>query len=156
MSPYKPFRTRRGIHHFFLVRMFLFLWNFFTRSSWGLKIVSAGVICIFLGLFLPWVEIGDTGTMGAFSLLCGGAGWWISLMMVMVIVMLFSYDYTEKIKKIGGMNLDPKFFYARIGVVIILMNVIISTTLMGAARSINPDINIQLTTQMSGMVFTYV
>lgn len=70
--------------------------------------------------------------------------------------MLFSYDYTEKIKKIGGMNLDPKFFYARIGVVIILMNVIISTTLMGAARSINPDINIQLTTQMSGMVFTYV
>lgn len=77
-------------------------------------------------------------------------------MMVMVMVMLFSYDYTEKIKKVGGMNLDPKFFYARIGVVIILMNVIVSTTLMGAARSINPDINIQLTTQMSGMVFTYV
>lgn len=154
MSPYKPFRTRRGIHHFFPIRILEAIWVFFIRSSWGIKIVLSGMVCIFLGLFFPWVEIGTTDSLGAFSLLCGGIGWWTSLMMILALIVLFSYDYTEKIKKSWGVSLDPKYFYFRIGAVVFLMTAIVSVTLTGAARSLNGDIH--LTTQLSGMVFTYV
>lgn len=70
MSPYTPFRSRRGIHHFFVVRMLENIWFFFSKSTWGMKIVLVGTVSIFAGLFFPWIRIGDATHLGAFSLLC--------------------------------------------------------------------------------------
>ncbi len=75
-------------------------------------------------------------------------------MMILALVVLFSYDYTEKMKKSWWVSLDPKYLYFRIGIVIFLMTAIVSVTLTGAASQLNGDIH--LTTQLSGMVFTYV
>lgn len=152
MSAYTPFRTRRGIHHFLPIRILENLWFFFSKSSWGMKIVLVGMLSIFAGLFFPWIQIGDTTYLGAFSLLCGGLGWWISILMVVLFIHFFSYDFSQKVQKNWYINLDPKFLYVRIGTVIILMTIIVSISLIGAARTINGDIH--MTTNISGLVLT--
>lgn len=152
MSPYTPFRTRRGIHHFLPIRIWENIWFFFSKSSWGMKIVLIGVVSVFAGLFSPWVRIGDTTYIGAFSFLCGGIGWWISILMLSILAHLFSYDLCQRIQKSWHINLDPKFLYVRIGSIIILMTVIISISLTGSARNINPDIS--MTIDISWLVLT--
>lgn len=152
MSPYTPFRSRRGIHHFLPVRIFMNIWFFFSKSSWGMKIVIMGIVSIFAGLFFPWIQIGDTTRLGPFSLLCGGIGWWISILLAFILVHLFSYDVSRKIQKIWHISLDPKSLYFRIGGIIILMTVIVSITLTGAARTVNQDIS--MTLDASGLVMT--
>lgn len=152
MSPYKPFRTRRGIHHFLPVRIIENIWFFFMRSTWGLKIVIAGIICVILGLFSPWIEIGTTTSIGAFSLLCGGIGWWVSILLLILLTHMISYDVTQKIQKSWHVNFGSDHLYARFGGIIILMTIIVSICLTGAARSINSEI--RMTTEMSGLVLT--
>lgn len=152
MSPYTPFRTRRGIHHFFPVRILENLWFFFSKSSWGMKIVLVGVLSIFSGLFFPWIQIGETTSLGAFSLLCGGIGWWVSILMIFLLIHLFSYDFSQKVQKNWHVSMDPRDLYVRIGSIIILMTVMVSISLTGAARTINGDIT--MTTDISGLVLT--
>jgi hypothetical protein len=152
MSPYTPFRTRRGIHHFLPVRILENLWFFFSKSSWGMKIVLVGVLCILFGLFFPWIQIGETTHLGAFSLLCGGIGWWIALLLIVLFIHLFSYDFSQKVQKNLHMSLDPRHIYVRIGGMIIMMTIIVSISLTGAARTINGDIS--MTTDISGLVLT--
>ena len=101
MSPYTPFRTRRGIHHFLPVRILENLWFFFSKSSWGMKIVLVWVACVLFGLFFPWIQIGETTHLGAFSLLCGGIGWWILILMIVLFIHFFSYDFSQKVQKIS-------------------------------------------------------
>lgn len=79
-----------------------------------MKIVLTGVVSIFAGLFFPWIQIGETTYMGAFSLLCGGVGWWITILMLGVLIQLFSYDMSHKIQKSWHINLDPKILYVRV------------------------------------------
>lgn len=50
------------------------------------------------------------------------------------------------------MSLDPRHIYVRIGGMIIMMTVIVSISLTGAARTINGDIS--MTTDISGLVLT--
>lgn len=152
MSPYTPFRSRRGIHHFLPIRLLESFWFFFVKSSWGMKLILVGIICVFLGLVFPWIQIGDTTRLGAFSLLCGGVGWWMSILIVILLIHFFSYDYSQKIQKKWHLSLDPKDIYLRIGGLIILMTFIVSVSLIGAARTINGNILIQ--TNNSGLVFT--
>lgn len=144
MSPYTPFRSRRGIHHFLPIRILVNIWFFFSKSSWGMKIVILGIASVFGGLFFPWVQIGDTTSMGAFSLLCGGIGWWISILMIFILVHLFSYDVSQKIQKTWHVSLDSKSLYFRIGAIIVLMTIIVSITLTGAARTVNQDISMTI------------
>lgn len=152
MSPYTPFRSRRGIHHFLPIRLLENVWFFFSKSSWGMKIVLTGVVSIFVGLFFPWIQIGPTTHLGAFSLLCGGVGWWISILMIAVLIQLFSYDMSQKIQKSWHINLDPKILYVRVGIIILLMTLIVSISLTGAARTVNQDIS--MTLNISGLVLT--
>lgn len=152
MSPYKPFRTRRGIHHFLPIRILENIWFFFMKSSWGLKIVIAGIICVALWLFSPWIEIGSVSSIGAFSLLCGGIGWWVSILLVILLINIISYDLTQKIQKSWHINFGSDHLYMRFWILIVMMTLIVSICLMGAARSINSDI--RMTTQMSGLVLT--
>gem|GEM_PF-1001780 len=152
MSPYTPFRTRRGIHHILPVRLIENLWFFFSKSPWGMKIVLVGIVSVFLGLFFPWIQIGDTSHLGAFSLLCGGIGWWISALIIMICIHLFSYDFGQKIQKNWHLSMDSKHLYIRTGSIIILMTLIVSISLTGAARTINGDI--RMTTEISGLVLT--
>lgn len=90
--------------------------------------------------------------MGAFSLLCGGVGWWISFLMLGVLIQLFSYDMSHKIQKSWHINLDPKILYVRVGSLIVLMTLIVSISLTGAARTVNQDIS--MTLDVSGLVLT--
>lgn len=152
MSHYTPFRTRRGIHHFLPVRILENLWFFFSKSSWGMKIVLVGIFCLFCGLFFPWIQIGETMHLGAFSLLCGGIGWWITLLMIVLFIHLFSYDFSQKVQKNLSFSMDPRHIYVRIGGIIVMMTTIISISLTGAARTINGDIS--MTTDVSGLVLT--
>lgn len=144
MSPYTPFRSRRGIHHFLPVRLLENVWFFFSKSSWGMKIVLMGVVSIFAGLFFPWIQIGETTHLGAFSLLCGGVGWLISLLMLGILIHLFSYELSQKIQKSWHINLDPRTLYVRFGNIIVLVTLIVSITLTGAARTVNQDISMTL------------
>ena len=50
------------------------------------------------------------------------------------------------------MSLDPRHIYVRIGGMIIMMTIIVSISLTGAARTINGDIS--MTTDVSGLVLT--
>ena len=152
MSPYTPFRSRRGIHHFLPIRLLENIWFFFSKSSWGMKIVIVGIVSVFAGLFFPWIRIGETTHLGAFSLLCGGVGWWISILMLGILIHLFSYDMSQKIQKSWHINLDPKILYVRIGGFILLMTLIVSISLTGAARTVNQDIS--MTIDVSGLVLT--
>lgn len=117
-----------------------------------MKIVLTGVISIFVGLFFPWIQIGETTHLGAFSLLCGGVGWWISILMIGVLTQLFSYDMSQKIQKSWHINLDPKILYVRAWAIILVMTLIISVSLTGAARTVNQDIS--MTLNISGLVLT--
>lgn len=152
MSPYKPFRTRRGIHHFLPVRILENIWFFFMKSSWGLKVVILWIVCITLWLFSPWIEIGPTSSIGAFSLLCGGIGWWLSILLVVLVVRIISYDLTQKIQKSWHIHLGSEHLFVRLGWLVMLMTIIVSICLTGAARSINSDI--RMTTEISGLVLT--
>lgn len=117
-----------------------------------MKIVLTGIVSIFVGLFFPWIQIGEMTYLGAFSLLCGGIGWWISILMIVVLVQLFSYDLSLKIQKSWHINLDPKILYVRVGAVILIMTIIVSISLTGAARTVNQDIS--MTLNISGLVLT--
>lgn len=152
MSPYKPFRTRRGIHHFLPVRILENIWFFFMKSSWGLKIVLLGIVCVTMGLFSPWIEIGQTSSIGAFSLLCGWIGWWLSILLVILVIRIISYDLTQKIQKSWNINFGSEHLFFRFGGLIMLMTIIVSICLTGAARSINSEI--RMTTELSGLVLT--
>jgi hypothetical protein len=152
MSPYTPFRSRRWIHHFLPIRVLENIWFFFVKSSWGMKIVITGVVCIFSGLFFPWIQIGDMTYRGPFSLLCWGIGWWISILMMAILIHLFSYDMSQKIQKSWHINLDPKILFVRVGNIIVIMTLIVSISLTGAARTVNQDIN--MIVNVSGLVFT--
>ncbi|MCB9807093.1 hypothetical protein H6768_04375 [Candidatus Peribacteria bacterium] len=112
-----------------------------------MKIVLVGAVSVFAGLFFPWIQIGETTHLGAFSLLCGGIGWWISILMIILCIHLFSYDFSQKVQKSWHVNLDPKHLYFRLGALIILMTIIVSITLTGAARTVNGDIS--MTTDVS-------
>ena len=48
--------------------------------------------------------------------------------------------------------MDPKHLYIRTGGIIIVMTLIVSISLTGAARTINGDI--RMTTEISGLVLT--
>lgn len=154
MSPYTPFRSRRGIHHFLPIRLLENIWFFFSKSSWGMKIVITGVVSVFAGLFFPWIQIGETTHLGAFSLLCGGVGWWISILMIGILIHFFSYDMSQKIQKSWHINLDPRILFVRVGSIIVLMTLIVSISLTGAARTVNQDIS--MTIDVSGLVFTLI
>lgn len=154
MSPYTPFRSRRWIHHFFLIRYIENIWWFFMKSSWGIKIIIAAIICIILGLFSPWIEIDANSSIGAFSLLCGGIGWWVSILLIILLIHLVSYDFTQKIQKTWHMNFGSEYIYIRFGGIIMLMTIIVSICLMGAASTISVSSNIRMTTGMSGLVLT--
>jgi len=117
-----------------------------------MKIVLTGVVSIIAGLSFPWIQIGETTSMGAFSLLCGGVGWWISFLMLGVLIQLFSYDMSHKIQKSWHINLDPKVLYVRVGSLIVIMTLIVSISLTGAARTVNQDIS--MTLDISGLVLT--
>jgi hypothetical protein len=117
-----------------------------------MKVVIAGMICIMIGLFSPWVEIGSVSSIGAFSLLCGGIGWWVSVLLVIMLTHIISYDITQKIQKTWHINFGSDHIYARFGGIIMMMTLIVTICLMGAAASINSEI--RMTTQMSGLVLT--
>jgi hypothetical protein len=152
MSPYTPFRSRRGIHHFLPIRVLENIWFFFSKSSWGMKIVIMGIASVFAGLFFPWIQIGETTHLGAFSLLCGAVGWWISILMLGILIHFFSYDLSQKIQKSWHINLDPRILFVRVGSIIVLMTLIVSISLTGAARTVNQDIS--MTIDVSGLVLT--
>ena len=156
MSPYKPFRTRRWIHHFLPVRLIEQIWMFFSRSSGGIKIVMVAIICAISGLFFPWIQFdGDSNnTLGAFSLLCGGIGWWISIILIVALISLFSYDLHQKIIRAAWTSMDPKTLYFRIGYQILMMTIIVSICISWAARSV--DSRIVMTTEFSGMIMMLV
>ena len=124
------------------------------KSSWGIKIIIAAIICIILGLFSPWIEIDANSSIGAFSLLCGGIGWWVSILLIILLIHLVSYDFAQKIQKTWRMNLDSEHIYIRFGGLIMLMTIIVSICLMGAASTISVSSNIRMTTGMSGLVLT--
>ncbi|MEI6711203.1 MAG: hypothetical protein WCK88_03035 [bacterium] len=69
MSSY--FRSRRGIHHMMIVRIFDLVWNFFWHSSLSLKLVFLGAVCVAIGLVLPWARIPTPITINAFSFVAG-------------------------------------------------------------------------------------
>jgi len=117
-----------------------------------MKIVITGVVSVFAGLFFPWIQIGETTHLGAFSLLCGGVGWWISILMIGILIHFFSYDMSQKIQKSWHINLDPRILFVRVGSIIVLMTLIVSISLTGAARTVNQDIS--MTIDVSGLVFT--
>jgi hypothetical protein len=110
------------------------------------------MVCIIMGLFSPWIEIGTVTSIGAFSLLCGGIGWWVSILLAILLMHIISYDVTQKLQKTWHMNFGSDHIYVRFGGIIILMTLIVTLCLTGAARSINSDI--RMTTQMSGLVLT--
>ncbi len=83
------------------------------KSSWGIKIIIAGIACIILGLFSPWIEIDANSSIGAFSLLCGGIGWWVSILLIILLIHLVSYDFTQKIQKTWHMNFGSEHIYIR-------------------------------------------
>lgn len=70
----------------------------------------------------------------------------------MIIIHMVSYDLTQKIQKSWGISFSSEHLYVRFGGVIILMTIIVSICLTGAARSINSDI--AMTTEISGLVLT--
>jgi hypothetical protein len=72
--------------------------------------------------------------------------------MIVLFIHLFSYDFSQKVQKNLNVSLDPRHIYVRIGSVIVLMTIIISISLTGAARTINGDIS--MTTDISGLVLT--
>lgn len=152
MSPYTPFRSRRGIHHFFPVRLLENMWFFFVKSNWGMKVILIGMASTIAGLFFPWIQIGETTHLGAFSLLCGGVGWWVSILLLVLIIHFFSYEMTQRMEKSWNVSLDPRHLYIRVGGLIMFMTIIVSISLTGAARTINGDI--RMTTDISGLVLT--
>ncbi len=52
------------------------------------------------------------------------------------------------------MNFGSEYIYVRFGSIIILMTMIVSICLMGAASTISVSSNIRMTTGMSGLVLT--
>ncbi len=52
------------------------------------------------------------------------------------------------------MNFGSQYIYVRFGGIIILMTMIVSICLMGAASTISASSNIRMTTGMSGLVLT--
>ena len=72
--------------------------------------------------------------------------------MIVLFIHFFSYDFSQKVQKNLNVSLDPRHIYVRIGSVIVLMTIIISISLTGAARTINGDIS--MTTDISGLVLT--
>ena len=74
--------------------------------------------------------------------------------MIVLFIHFFSYDFSQKVQKNLNVSLDPRHIYVRIGSVIVLMTIIISISLTGAARTINGDIS--MTTDISGLAVTPV
>lgn len=59
---------------------------------------------------------------------------------------------SHKIQKSWHINLDPKVLYVRVGSLIVIMTLIVSISLTGAARTVNQDIS--MTLDISGLVLT--
>lgn len=146
------FRGNRGIHNFFPIRIVESAWHFFSRSTGGMKIILVWVLSIILWLFFPWFQIADKNH-GAFSLICGWIGWWISLLLVILCVQIFSYDLSQRIQKNWNFSIDKKNFFIRIWGVILLLSIVICTSLTGAARSIG---KVDVLGDYSGMVFMMI
>ncbi len=72
--------------------------------------------------------------------------------MIVLFIHFFSYDFSQKVQKNLHVSLDPRHIYVRIGSIIVMMTIIISISLTGAARTINGDIS--MTTDISGLVLT--
>lgn len=157
MSPYSLFRSNRGIHHFYPILVIENTWKFFSRATGGMKIVLIGTICVILGLFFPWFQVVDNNlgsdNYGPFSLICGGVGWWISLFLVVLIIQIFSYDFSQKIQKNWNFSIDQKNFFSRMGWLILLLSIIICTSLTGAARTIG---KVSMVEDFSWLVLTII
>ena len=75
-------------------------------------------------------------------------------LLVILLIHLVSYDFTQKMQKTWHMNFGSEYIYMRFWSLIILMTIIVSICLMWAASTISVSSNIRMTTGMSGLVLT--